>query len=94
MSATGQRQASGIPSATSIYPSIPLHSADIAKCPRTATSGSHYLMTAQRAASALRDFRKLSRRRPAAPPPGFVFEVEREHFDEEDDSDEDVAPGR
>jgi hypothetical protein len=51
-------------------------------------------MTAQRAASALRDFRKLSRRRPAAPPPGFVFEVEREHFDEEDDSDEDVAPGR
>jgi hypothetical protein len=48
-------------------------------------------MPARRAASALRDFRKLSRRRLAAPPPGFVFEVERERFDDEDDSDEDVA---
>jgi hypothetical protein len=51
-------------------------------------------MTARRAASALCDFRKLSRRRPAAALPGFVFEVEREHYDDEDDADEDVAPGR
>jgi hypothetical protein len=50
-------------------------------------------MTARRAAFALCDFRKLSRRRPAAALPGFVFEVEREHFDDEDDADEDVAPG-
>jgi hypothetical protein len=51
-------------------------------------------MTARRAACALRDFRKLSRRCPAAPLPGFVFEVEREHLDDEDNADEDVAPGR
>lgn len=39
-------------------------------------------------------FEKAQSSAPRGTAAGVLFEVEREHFDDEDDSDEDVAPGR